>query len=166
MLLVATVILSLMASCTSKKKLVSPMAHVADYEWMSAKMTMDITAPGAEFNNVSGNLRMRRDSTVWISASAFMGMESLRTLVTQDSVIFINRMNQAYLAEPLSAVASMSQGASLQDIQALLLGDGSSDHVELQWGPYIAKIRYSDIHWDEPVGFPIKINKNYERIKP
>ena len=142
------------------------MARMANYEWMSAKMTMDITAPGAEFNNVSGNLRMRRDSTVWISASAFMGMESLRMLVTQDSVVMLNRMNQTYLAEPITAVEHVSQGKSLREIQALLLGDGSSDHVEIQWGPYTAKIRYSDIHWDEPMNFPIKINKNYERIKP
>lgn len=142
------------------------MAHVADYEWMSAKMNMDITAPGTELNDVSGTLRMRRDSTVWISASAFMGMENLRILVTQDSVVMINRLNQTYLAEPISAIEPMSQGTSLQEIQALLLGDGTSDHVELQWGLYTAKIRYSDIHWNEPASFPIKINKNYERIKP
>ena len=166
MLSVAMVILSLVSSCTSKKKLVSPMAHVADYEWMCAKMTVDITASGTEFDNVSGNLRMRRDSAVWISASAFMGMESLRTLVTQDSVVLINRMNQTYLAEPLSTVAETMQVPSFKEIQAMLLGDGSSDHVELQWGPYTAKIRYSEIHWDEPTSFPIKINKNYERVRP
>jgi hypothetical protein len=37
--------------------------------------------------------------------------------------------------------------------------------VELQFGPYTAKIRYSDIHWDEPTTFPIKINESYERMK-
>ena len=145
MWLVVMVVLSLVSSCTSRKKLVSPMAHVADYEWMSAKMTMDITASGTEFDNVSGNLRMRRDSAVWISASAFMGMESLRTLVTQDSVVLINRMNQTYMAEPLSAVAETMQVPSFKEIQAKLLGDGSSDHVEFQWGPYTAKIRYSPV---------------------
>lgn len=163
-MMMAAVILLLVASCTSRKKMVS-MSKVADYQWMNAKMTIDVAVPGMELNNISGMLRMRRDSTVWFSASAALGVESVRTLITQDSVILINRVNQTYLAEPISAIKTMP-APSLQEIQTMLLGDGSSDHVEIQFGPYTAKIRYSDIQWDEPVKFPIKINKSYERIKP
>ena len=163
--IVATVIVLLVSSCDAKKKLVSN-THLSDYQWMSAKMTMDISAPGMELNNVSGVLRMRRDSTVWISAAAVLGLESIRTLITQDSVIMINRVNQTYLAEPLSSVAStLKRPLSLQECQSLLLGNGNSDHVEIQFGPYTAKIKYSDVQWDEPASFPIKINKKYERIK-
>ena len=165
MLLVAIAVLSLVSSCDSKKKLVSPMAHVADYQWMTAKMSGTLKVEQEELP-FTGALRMRRDSTVWISASAFLGMESIRTLVTQDSVILVNRMNQTYLAEPISTMAQTVQAPSLREIQALLLGDGGADHVEIQWGPYMAKIRYSDIRWDEPTSFPIKINKSYERVKP
>ena len=154
------------ASCSSRKKLVSPMAHVADYEWMSAKMSGELQTEKGDYS-FSGSLRMRRDSTVWLSVSAFMGMESVRALITQDSVVMVNRMDQTYLAEPFSDVqhVEMLQALSLQKLQATLLGDGSSDEVTLQWGPYVAKIRYSDIHWDEPLTFPIKINKKYERVK-
>ena len=158
-------VLLLVSSCDPKKKLVSPMAHVADYEWMMAKMSGELGVGSEEFS-FTGNLRMRRDSTIWLSVSAFMGMESIRMLVTQDTVVLLNRMNQTYLKEPFSTVAEMQGIPSFQEIQSRLLGDGTADHVELQWGPYRAKIRYSDIHWDEPVNFPIKINKNYERIKP
>lgn len=164
-LLVAMVLLSLLSSCDSTKKVVSPMAHVADYQWMTAKMSGELKVESGEFS-FTGNLRMRRDSTIWMSISAFMGMESIRTLITQDSVVLVNRMNQTYLAEPLSTMTQTMQTPSLQETQALLLGDGSADHVEIQWGPYIAKIRYSDIQWDEPTSFPIKINKNYERVRP
>lgn len=158
-------LLLLLASCTSHKKVVSPVAH-ADFEWMTAKMTMDVTAPGLEFKDVAGVLRMRRDSAVWISASAMMGMESLRTLITQDSVVVVNRMDQTYLAEPLQLVAEkMHLPATLQETQALLLGNGANDHVALQFGPYTAKIRYSDVQWNESTTFPIKINKKYERMK-
>jgi hypothetical protein len=163
-MLVAIAVLSLVSSCDSKKKLVSPMAHVADYQWMTAKMSGALKMEQEELS-FTGNIRMRRDSTVWISVSAFLGMESIRTLVTQDSVILVNRMNQTYLAEPISTMAQTMQAPSLREIQALLLGDGNADHVEIQWGPYIAKIRYSDIRWDEPTNFPMKINKNYERVK-
>ena len=172
LLVLAMAVLSLLSSCDSTKKVVSPMAHVVDYQWMTAKMSGELGVRSEELGvgsgewSFTGNLRMRRDSTIWLSVSAFMGMESLRTLITQDSVVLLNRMNQTYLSEPISAVSETYHVASLQEVQALLLGDGSADHVEIQWGPYIAKIRYSDIRWNEPTSFPIKINKNYQRIKP
>ncbi|MBR3710089.1 MAG: DUF4292 domain-containing protein [Bacteroidales bacterium] len=152
------------SSCTAKKKLVSPMAHAAHYEWMSAKMSGELKVESGEFP-FSGTLRMRRDSTIWISASALMGIENLRALITQDSVILINRMDQTYLAEPVSSLEQTVHAPSLQALQAMLLGNGTSDAVVVQFGPYLAKIQYSDIHWDEPTTFPMKINKKYERIK-
>ena len=162
----ATALLLLVASCSSKKPLVTPTSH-ADYQWMTAKISGEVTLTShpSPFT-FNGTLRMRRDSAVWVSVSALMGMESIRTLVTQDSVIMVNRMNQTYLAEPLANIMETFQVPSLQALQAKLSGNGTDDHVELQWGRYTAKIRYTDIHWDEPTTFPIKINKKYERIKP
>jgi len=157
LMLAATALLLLVASCSSRKKLVSPMAHTSNYEWFSAKMNGELTIENGEIS-FTGTVRMRQDSTVWVSASAFMGMENVRALVSQDSVVVINRLNQTYLEEALT-------GITLKEIQSRLLGDGTTDHVELSYGPYSAKIRYSDIHWNEPTTFPIKINKNYERIK-
>jgi len=159
------VLIMLVSACSSKKKMVTTDPH-ADFQWMTAKMTMDITAPGLELNNVTGSLRMRRDSTIWISASALMGMEGLRTLITQDSVIVINRLDQSYIAEPFqSVVGKLNLPMTFRESQAMLLGNGNTDHVELQYGPYKAKIRYSDIRWNEPTTFPIKISKKYERKK-
>ena len=165
----AMALLLLASSCTAKKKLVSPMAHAANYEWMSAKMSGEVKVESGEFP-FSGTLRMRRDSTIWISASALMGIENLRALITQDSVILINRMDQTYLAEPFSTMVETVCTPSLRpktllEFQTMLLGNGASDHVVVLFGPYVAKIQYSDIHWDEPTTFPMKINKKYERIK-
>ena len=163
-LLTAMALLLLTSSCSSRKKLVTTAPH-ADYQWMTAKMQMDITAPNMQLSNVTGTLRMRRDSTVWISA-VMMGMEGVRTMITQDSVIMINRIEKTYLAEPLDSVAGkLHLPMTLQESQSLLIGNGTNDHVELQFGPYTAKIRYSDIQWDEPTTFPMKINKKYERMK-
>jgi hypothetical protein len=181
LVVMATVWLLLASSCTAKKKLISPMAHAASYEWMSAKMNGELKTENAERKTenadstfrspfsvlrFTGSLRMRRDSTIWISASALMGIENVRALITQDSVFLINRMNQTYLAENLEETC---RGVSLppmtvQDFQAVLLGNGTSDQVVVRFGPYVANIQYSDIHWDEPTTFPMKINKKYERM--
>lgn len=156
----------LFSSCSSKKKMVSPTANL-DYQWMTAKISGEVTLTSdLSPLTINGALRMRRDSAIWISASAMMGMESLRTLITQDSVIMVNRMDQTYLAEPLQLVAEkLHLPATLQETQTLLLGKGTNAPVAIQFGPYKAKIRYSDIQWNEPTTFPIKINKKYERMK-
>jgi len=154
----------LVSSCGTRKKLVM-LSPPADYQWMTGKIKGELEVDGEKLG-FSGTIRMRRDSAIWISASAMMGMESLRTLMTQDSVIVVNRMDQTYLAEPLSEVAGkLNLPMTLESSQALLLGNGTSDHVEIHYGPYLAKIRYSDIQWDQPTSFPIKINKKYERMK-
>ena len=163
-LVVAMAMLLLAASCTSRKKLAAIKSH-ADYQWVTAKMTMDVKAPGLELINVSGALRMRRDSAIWISAS-MMGMENVRTLITEDSIILLNRVDKTYLTEPLDSVAQkLNVPMTLRECQVKLIGNGTSDHVEVLFGPYSAKIRYSDIRWDEPTTFPIKISKKYERMK-
>lgn len=161
----------LVASCTSRKKLVKPDDH-SNFQWMSAKIQVEIVSGDTTLTsqpsplNLSGTIRMRRDSTVWISLSALLGMESVRAMVTQDSVFVINRMGQNYLAEPNTKVGKRFRvPTSLTEVQSLLLGNGSGDHVKIQHGPYQAIIRYSDIHWDEPTTFPLKINKNYQRMK-
>lgn len=154
----AVVVLLLVASCASRKKAVSPLARAADYTWMSAKMNGQLEVENNGSFDFSGSLRMRRDSVVWLSVSAFMGMESFRARVTTDTIVVVNRMDQTYVEEPLTKM-------TVGEIQSLLLGKGTSDQVTILWGPYTAKIRYSDIHWDEPQTFPIKINKKYERVK-
>lgn len=169
-LIVITVVgflLLLLASCTSHKKVVSPTAH-QDYQWMTAKISGEVSLTSdLSPLTFTGVLRMRRDSTVWVSASSLMGMEVMRTLITQDSVVMVNRMDKTYLTEPLPSVAEkMHLPSTLHEIQALLLGKGTDVPVELLFGPYKAKIKYSDVQWDVPTNFPIKINKKYERIKP
>ena len=162
------VLLLLVSSCTSKKKLVSPMAHVSHFEWMTAKINGELITETEETAlNFTGALRIRRDSAVWLSAAAFLGVESVRVLVTNDSVFMINRINQTYFTETLEETCrSMSiSPMSLPELQTLLLGNGTADHVEIPWGPYTAKIKYNDIHWDEPTTFPMKVNKKYEKIK-
>ena len=169
-------LLLLMASCTFKKKLVSPMAvHIATYQWMNAKISGELTMengetiPNTQFSALSftGSLRMHRDSTVWLSVSAFLGLENARFLVTTDSIYMVNRVNQTYLAEPLMETCEVVSlpPTSVQELQSSLLGNGNANHVELRWNPYVVKLQYDDIQWDEPTTFPMKINNKYERIK-
>lgn len=153
----------LLASCSTKKKLVTDQPSV-DFEWMTAKVSGELSLTSnlspLTFN---GTVRMRRDSAVWLSASAFMGMENVRVLITQDTVTLLNRVDQTYLIEPYGEMADRYHWpATLHETQDLLLGK----EPKLRIGPYEARIEFSDIRWNEPTRFPMKINKNYERVKP
>ena len=164
MLLLAMATLWLITSCDPPQKLVSPVTNASNYEWMTAKMNGELSVEDNTFS-FTGSLRMRRDSAIWRSISAFMGMESVRALITPDTVLLLNRMNQTYMEEPTALVAEKLHTPTFQDTQAMLLGDGASDHVALRWGPYTAKIHYSERQWNVPATFPIKVNKSYERMK-
>lgn len=161
--LIALTTVVLLASCSTKKKLVTDQPLV-DFEWMTAKVSGELTLTSSHSSvDFHGTMRMRRDSAVWLSASAFMGMENVRVLITQDTVTLINRVDQTYLIEPYDEMADRYHWpATLRETQNLLLGK----EPKLRIGPYEARIEYSDIRWNEPTRFPMKINQNYERVKP
>lgn len=65
----------------------------------------------------NGNLRIKRDSIIWISLSSIFGIEVARIMLTPDSLKFIDRLNKKYftgdykylnkifLSDDLSAIA-------------------------------------------------------------
>ncbi len=58
---------------------------------ISAKVT-----DGSDEFNIRGNIRMRKDSALMVSVSAFAGIEAARILLTQDSVKIVDRINNRY----------------------------------------------------------------------
>ncbi|MCC5945119.1 MAG: DUF4292 domain-containing protein [Bernardetiaceae bacterium] len=70
------------------------------------------------------DVRMQKDSTIWLSARPMLGIEAMRMLVRRDSIFMIDKINKTYSAmnfEQLSARA----GANLNfdRLQAILLGN-------------------------------------------
>ena len=41
---------------------------------------------------LNANIRMQKDSVIWISATALLGIEAVRLLITPDSFKMINRL--------------------------------------------------------------------------
>ena len=71
----------------------------------------------------SGNLIWIRDSVIWFNARKF-GVEAVRALVRTDSVFILNRLEQSYIAEPISFLANSYQvPGDFSLIQELLLGE-------------------------------------------
>ena len=161
-------------SCASRKKTVAPTPPQA-FEWMTANLDIQAEGNGMSFDNLSGQLRMRNDSIVWLSVTATMGIEVLRAKVSNDSVWVLNRMEKTYLAEPLDSLgAKVGMPLSLPLVQTLLLDNNEgvppveNQMVQLKtfvMGNMAAKIRYKNVKLDEKTTFPLKITDKMERVR-
>ena len=163
-----------MTSCAARKKtVVTPQPQA--FEWLTANMSIQAEGNGMAFNDLSGQLRMRNDSLVWLSVTATMGVEVLRTKISNDSVWVLNRLEKSYLAEPLDTVsAQLGIPLSLPLVQTLLLDNNEglppveNQTVQLKtfvMGNLSAKIRYTNIKLDEKTTFPLKITDKMERFR-
>ena len=161
-------------SCASRKKTVAPTPPQA-FEWMTANLDIQAEGNGMSFDNLTGQLRMRNDSIVWLSVTATMGVEVLRAKVSNDSVWVLNRMEKTYLAEPLDSLcAKVGMPLSLPLVQTLLLDNNEgvppveNQMVQLKtfvMGNMAAKIRYKNVKLDENTTFPLKITDKMERVR-
>ena len=166
--------LLLATSCASRKKTVQP-PQPQTFEWLTANMDIQAEGNGMSYDDLSGQLRMRKDSLVWFNVAATMGVEVLRAKISNDSIWVLNRLEKTYLAEPLDTVsAQLGMPLSLPLVQTLLLDNNDGlPVVENQtvllktfvMGNLSAKIRYNNIKLDEKTSFPLKITDKMERIK-
>ncbi len=172
---IALLVLLLAAtSCASRKKTVAPIPPQS-FEWLTANMDIQAEGNGMNFDDLSGQMRMRKDSLVWLSVTASMGIEVARAKVSTDSVWIVNRLEKTYLAEPLDSLATqLGMPLSLSLIQTLLLDNNEGiPPVENQtvllktfvMGNMSAKMRYKNIKLDEKTSFPLKISDKMERIQ-
>ena len=166
--------LLLATSCASRKKVVQP-AQPQAFEWLTANMDIQAEENDMTYNDLSGQLRMRKDSIVWLSVTATMGVEVMRAKVSNDSIWVFNRLEKTYLAAPLDTVsAQLGMPLSLPLVQTLLLDNNEglpvveNQTVQLKtfvMGNLSAKIRYNNIKLDEKTSFPLRITDKMERIK-
>ena len=162
------------SSCASRKKTVAP-APPQSFEWLTANLSIQAEGNGVAYNDLSGQIRMRKDSIVWLNVTATMGVEVLRAKISNDSVWLLNRLEKTYLAEPLDSVsAQLGIPLTLPLVQILLLDNNQglapveNQTVQLKtfvMGDLSAKIRYNNIRLDEETTFPLKITDKMERIR-
>ncbi|MFO7873877.1 MAG: DUF4292 domain-containing protein [Bacteroidales bacterium] len=95
----------------------------ATYDFFSTRFSGN-----AEINrnniSLSGNIRIKKDSAIYISVAPFLGIEIARLLITPDTVKFINRAEGTYFSGDVRFINNMLN-ASLDYymLQALLVGN-------------------------------------------
>ena len=79
-----------------------------------------------ENQNVSAtaNIRIRKDSIIWISVTPGFGIEAARGLITRDSITFINRLEKEYSSYSFQELSDKFNFEINYDLlQSVLVGD-------------------------------------------
>ncbi|MCO6497625.1 MAG: DUF4292 domain-containing protein [Chitinophagaceae bacterium] len=94
------------------------------FETLSAKIRVEYTEAGQSQPEVNAFVRVKKDSAIWISVTAsFLNIEGMRILITQDSVIILNRLEktiESHYIEYLKELTSVP--FTFNDLQKLVAG--------------------------------------------
>ena len=93
------------------------------YDWFSAKFSAEYSN-GKKENSFNGQIRIRKDSLIWISLIPMLGIEAVRIMISQDSVKMINRLNDSYFIGDYEYVNRfLNSNIDYDLLQAFLLGN-------------------------------------------
>ena len=99
-------------------------AATVGYTTFSAKINVDYQGTDGKKYDVNANLRMYKDSAIWISITAILGIEGLRAYITKDSVKILNKQDKVYSARSVAYLQEMTAlPLDLQSLQDILVGN-------------------------------------------
>jgi hypothetical protein len=93
------------------------------FEWLSIKAGADLHLDG-EKKSFNVNIRIRKDSVMWISVSPLLGIEVARVMITQDTVMIIDRINKSFSGHNFSFIdEKLDVDINFNILQAFLVGN-------------------------------------------
>ena len=133
--LLATLIVSLLlfASCTkplSKSQESNNTSNTSALDWkpltfdcLVLKSKIDIKTKDNDVH-ATANIRIKKDSIIWISVTPGMGIEIIRSIITPDSVKIINRLDNKYEKYSITYLKeTVGVDLNFYNLQNLLVGD-------------------------------------------
>lgn len=107
-----------------RKTITQMNAGRINFTTFSAKIDVDYQGADGKKNNLNANLRMYKDSTIWISITAIFGIEGLRALITKDSVKLMNKQDKIYTARSVAYLQELTAlPLDLYTLQDILIGN-------------------------------------------
>jgi len=136
----ALLVLAVLTSCSSARRIIkepikeqgadflfnSLKSNELKYTYFSARFSASFYQQKNE-TSFSGQIRIQKDSLIWISISPVLGIEMARLLITNDSVKYMNRINNTYFLTDFNYINSLINSTLDFDmLQAFLTGNDFS----------------------------------------
>ena len=94
-----------------------------DFTYLTAKSKLSFKSQTQDISNANLNLRVRKDSLIWISISK-VGIEAVRALITRDSVFIMDKLERRYAVYDFPALSHQFNFEMNFDLlQALIVGN-------------------------------------------
>lgn len=118
------------SACSKKTIGTSSDATVKDFEIDHVDFDYLTTSSKIKFDNgdksfgATANIRVKKDSIIWVSITPGFGIEVARALITRDSVKYMNRLDKAYDQYSFQELSRMLNfDMSFDLLQSVLLGN-------------------------------------------
>lgn len=95
-----------------------------DYNTFSAKVKVDYRGGDGKNYDFNAFLRMRKDSVIWVSINAALGIEAFRILITPDSVKVLNKLDKVAQLRSMGYLKEITQlPFDFYSLQELIIGN-------------------------------------------
>jgi hypothetical protein len=95
-----------------------------DFTTFSAKVKVAFEGKDGKKSDFNANIRLYKDSALWISINALLGIEAFRVLVTPDSVKVLNKVDKIIQLRSVSYLKEIARiPFTFHDLQELLIGN-------------------------------------------
>lgn len=112
------------AAAFNKDLLGKIQSNVIAYKTFSAKLKVDYESDTKSPPEVTANIRMTRDSLIWISVSAPIIGEVARAIITPDSLKAVNKMDKKiYLRDMKNAQDLLNIPFDFKTLQDMIVGN-------------------------------------------
>lgn len=150
-------VLIITASCsTSRRAIKGPLkeqgteylfnnlkANELNYKFLSAKFSANIKLDKND-SQITGQIRIKRDSIIWISISPLMGIEMARIMITNDSISYVNRIESSYFTGTFDHINKLVNSTLDFDmLQSFLTGNDFSRYENTSFRGGIDERQYT-----------------------
>ncbi len=133
----------------------SVIAHQFQFKYLTAKASVDYTDRTGDTRSFDINLRLKRDSAVWISITPLLGIEAARIMVTTDSVWMLDRVHKTVSRRNISYFEELLRtNVSFDMLQSVIVGN---------YFQYLKNEKLKSIYEDEPYYILSSLNKRQVR---
>ena len=126
-------------------------AHQFEFEWLALKASVEYTDQQNESESFDVNLRVRKDSAIWISITPLLGIEVIRVLVNKDGMQLLDRLHKTYSTYDFESLDSLFKTRlNFEIMQAILVGN---------YFPYLKNEKLKSVYEEDSTTILSTLNK-------
>ncbi|MGB8193987.1 MAG: DUF4292 domain-containing protein [Chitinophagaceae bacterium] len=100
------------------------LKNYIDFNTFSGKIKVDYRGGDGKNYDFNAFVRMKKDSVIWFSVNAALGIEAFRILITPDSVKVLNKLDKVAQLRSMSYLQEITQlPFDFRTLQQLLIGN-------------------------------------------